>query len=286
MSRLSNYILSFSALFIIASCSYFQPTETREPLARVNQSYLYQEDLVSLLPSDLTPEDSALFVSNYIKNWATDQLLLDQAKFNLPTDKQNEFDKMVKDYRSELYTAAYKDLILSKQMDTLIKEDKLQQYFKENSNNFKLNQDLIKYRYIYLNKKYPNLEVIKTKFNRFNKEDKLDLERETLKFKAFSLNDSVWVTSKNFFNQLEILNQEESKEFLKDGKFLQQADSLGVYLIKIEKVLFRNENAPFEYAKPTVKQILLNRRKIELSKEFEKEITKDALKNNKFEIYN
>jgi hypothetical protein len=48
----------------------------------------------------------------------------------------------------------------------------------------------------------------------------------------------------------------------------------------------RNENAPLEYAKPTVKQILLNRRKLELSKDFEKEITKDALKNNKFEIYN
>ncbi|SHI31591.1 hypothetical protein SAMN04488096_10181 [Mesonia phycicola] len=286
MSRLKNYILSLSTILIIASCSYFQQTETREPLARVNQSYLYKEDLVNLLPNNLTQEDSALFVSNYIKNWATDQLLLDQAKFNLPIEKQKEFDKMVKDYRSELYTAAYKDLILSKQIDTFIQEEKLLQYFNENGNNFKLNQDLVKFRYIYLNKNYPNLEVIKTKFNRFNKEDKLDLEKETLKFKAFSLNDSVWVTGKNFYKQLEILNQDESKEFLKDGKFLQQADSLGVYLIKIEKVLFRNKNAPFEYAKPTVKQIILNRRKIELSKEFEKEITKDALKNNKFEIYN
>ena len=33
-------------------------------------------------------------------------------------------------------------------------------------------------------------------------------------------------------------------------------------------------------------KILLNRRKLELSKDFEKEITKDAIKHNKFEIYN
>jgi len=83
-----------------------------------------------------------------------------------------------------------------------------------------------------------------------------------------------------------VLSSEESKEYLKEDNFLQQADSLGVYLIKINNVLFRNENAPFEYAQPTIKQILLNRKKIKLSKDFEKEITKDALKNNKFEIYN
>jgi len=285
LSKFSIYIL-FSVCLLLIGCNYFQPEDTRIPIARVNQSFLYQEDIKDFLPDDITTEDSAIFVNNYVKNWATEQLLLDQAKLNLPNNKQQEFDKLVKDYRTELYTEAYKDLILSGKIDTVFNEEELQKYYEENTSNFKLNQDLLKFRYIYLNKKFPEFDKIKKQFVRFDKEDQEQLEKETLKFKAYSLNDSVWVSSRDFFRQLPVLSSEESKEYLKEDNFLQQADSLGVYLIKINNVLFRNENAPFEYAQPTIKQILLNRKKIKLSKDFEKEITKDALKNNKFEIYN
>ena len=286
MNKLHSYILGVFITTMLVGCNYFQPEDPRTPLARVNQNFLYQEDIKSMLPSDISSEDSAVFVNNYIKNWATEQLLLDQAKLNLPNQKQKEFDALVKDYRNELYTEAYKDLILSGKIDTVFQEEELQKYYEENTNNFKLNQDLLKFRYIYLNKKFPEFDKIKAQFTRFDKEDQIQLDKETLKFKAYSLNDSVWVSGRDFFRQLPILKDEESKDILKEDKFLQQADSLGVYLIKIEEVLLRNENAPFEYAKPTIKQILLNRKKIELSKDFEKEITKDALKNNKFEIYN
>jgi len=286
LSRLSTNIFALLAIFMFTSCEYFQQQDTREPIARVYQSYLYKEDLKDILPENLSVEDSSLFVSNFIKNWATEQLLLHQAKINLPNEQQSGFDELVKDYRNELYSEAYKDLILSRKMDTVLQQQELEAYFEQHRNNFKLNQDLVKFRYIYLNSKFPKLDKIKKQLERFNQEDRKELEKEVLKFKAYSLNDSVWISSRDFYNQLEILKTKESKEFLKDGNFLQQADSLGVYLVKIKEVLLRNENAPLEYAKPTVKQILLNRRKLELSKDFEKEITKDALKNNKFEIYN
>lgn len=286
MSKLRINIFVLFAFFILTGCEFFQQKDLRIPIARVNQSYLYKEDLKDLLPENLSKEDSSLFVSNFIKNWATEQLLLDQAKINLPNQQQSAFDALVKDYRNELYSEAYKDLILSRKMDTVIQQHELEAYFEEHRNNFKLNQDLVKFRYIYLNDKFPKLDKIKKQLERFNEEDKKELEKEILKFKAYSLNDSVWVSSRDFYNQLDILKKQENKDFLKDGNFLQQADSLGVYLVNIKQVLLRNENAPLEYAKPTVKQILLNRRKLELSKDFEKEITKDALKNNKFEIYN
>jgi hypothetical protein len=43
--------------------------------------------------------------------------------------------------------------------------------------------------------------------------------------------------------------------------------------------------SPFEYIKPTLKEVILNKRKLELIKKFEKEITDDAIKNNDYEIY-
>ena len=63
-------------------------------------------------------------------------------------------------------------------------------------------------------------------------------------------------------------------------------DSLNVYLVYVNDVLSRNEQAPLEYASATIREILLNKRKQTLIKELEKDITKDAIKNNEFEIYN
>ncbi len=286
MNRFFGYIGLSLLLVNAVSCNFLEQPETEEAIARVNQNYLYKKDLKDILPENLSTEDSSIFVNNYINNWATEQILLDQAKLNLPESQQEEFESLVKDYKRELFTEAYKDLILQKEMDTLISEEDIETYFANNRANFKLNEDLVKFRYIYLNKNFPKFNKIKEKLQRFNKEDKQALEEETLKFKAYSLNDSVWVSSKDFYHEIAFLKEKENKDFLKEDYFLQQEDSLGVYLVKIEEVLLRNENAPLEYAKPTVKQILLNRRKLELSKDFEKEITKDAIKHNKFEVYN
>ncbi|WP_254504077.1 hypothetical protein [Aquimarina spinulae] len=66
---------------------------------------------------------------------------------------------------------------------------------------------------------------------------------------------------------------------------MQLRDSTGVYMVKIKDVLKRNEIAPIEYIKPTIRQIILNKRKLELIKKIEKDITRDAVENKQFEVY-
>ena len=73
---------------------------------------------------------------------------------------------------------------------------------------------------------------------------------------------------------------------LKKSNFIQLKDSLGLYLMQINDVLLRNSTAPLEYVKPTINQIVINKRKLELIKQLEKDIKKDAINNKQFEIYN
>ena len=56
--------------------------------------------------------------------------------------------------------------------------------------------------------------------------------------------------------------------------------------MQINDVLLRNSTAPLEYVKPTINQIVINKRKLELIKQLEKDIKKDAINNKQFEIYN
>ena len=83
-----------------------------------------------------------------------------------------------------------------------------------------------------------------------------------------------------------MLTSENREQLLKKSNFIQLKDSLGLYLMHTNDVLLRNENAPMEFVMPTIKQIVINKRKLEFIKELEKDITKDAIKNKQFEIFN
>jgi len=72
---------------------------------------------------------------------------------------------------------------------------------------------------------------------------------------------------------------------LKKTKFLQKLDSLILYLVAVKDVLRRNDLAPKSYIESTIKQLILHQRKIELIREIEQIIVKDAIQNQSFKIY-
>lgn len=271
---------------ILVGCDYFQQTDDRKVVVRVNDSYLYEEDIRSLINEDTSPEDSTLIVSNYITRWATQQLLIDRAELNLPESQQREFNDLVNNYRNELYTNAYTDAVVSRDLDTSLNREEISNYYEQNKENFILNEDLVKLRYINLASNSNNIDEIKRKFIRFNQEDQEDLSDMALQFKNYSMNDSVWVKTKSVYNKIGPLSVDDRSSLLKKSNFMELQDSLNVYLVYVNDVLTRNEQAPLEYASATIREILLNKRKQALVKELEKEITKDAIKNNEFEIFN
>jgi len=277
-------VLCFS--IFLQSCNYYKETEEREVVARVNDNYLYKEDIQALIGENVTEEDSILIVSNFITRWATQQLLIDRAKFNLSSEVQKEFDELVKNYKNELYTKAYADALVSKKLDTSFNQSEIESYYEGHLENFRLNEDLVKLRFINLDKNSLDFKDIKRKFIRFNEEDKADLDKIALQFKAFSFKDSVWVSTSSVFNRIGPLSDSNKSRLLKKSNFLELEDSLEVYLVYVNDVLLRNDQAPLEYANPTIKQIILNKRKAELVKELEKDITRDAIENKQFEIYN
>jgi len=270
--------------FIAVSCDYFKKDTEQTPIARVNESYLYQEDIENILPENVTPQDSTVLVNNFINRWATQQLLIDQAKINLSQEKLDDYHNLVKDYKNELYAEGYKNAIVAQQLDSTITEKELASFYTQNKNNFILNDELIKVRYIVLSKDFTNSNSVVEKFRRFTDEDEKDLEKRSIQFTSYNFNDSTWVKKDALLQTFPALKEKES-ELLKKSNFTQVQDSLEVYLVKIEDVLKTNDVAPLSYVSPTIEQIILNKRKLELVKKLEKDITKDAVKNKNFETY-
>jgi len=276
--------LALLLVFSLVSCDYFKQESNGTPVARVNDSYLYESDIASLVTDSATPEDSASIVNNYITRWATQQLLIDQAKINLPEAELQNYERLVQDYQADLYTEAYKSVIVSKQLDSTVTQAESQQFYEANKENFKLNEPLYRVRYIQVEEEFTNVAAIGQKLDRFSEEDQEELYSLSIQFTAHSFNDSLWVKQETLLEAIPALVA-KSEQVLKKSNFARLQDSLGLYLVKIQDKLVTNDIAPLSYVQPTITQIILNKRKLELIKKLEKDITKDAIKNKSFETY-
>ncbi|NNL15973.1 MAG: peptidyl-prolyl cis-trans isomerase [Flavobacteriaceae bacterium] len=283
---MKNSFYIIICFLFLSSCDYFVRKGQQKSVARVNESYLYEEDIKDLITDETSAEDSTLIVNNYITRWATQQLLIDGAELNISQEKQSEFNKLVDQYRKDLYTKAYVEALVTRDLDENVGLAEAEEYYKNNSETFKLNEELIKLRYIQLDESRSDFSKIKERFRRFNNEDKFILDSISIQFNSYSLNDSIWIKLSQAVNKIPVITPDNKNQLLKKSNFIQLKDSLGVYLMQINDVLLRNETAPLEYVKPTIDQIVINRRKLELIRVLEKDITSDAIKNNQFEIFN
>ena len=272
-------------LVMVNSCDFIKKSDGNTPIARVNENYLYGDDIIGLVSEGTSKQDSILLIQNFINRWATQQLFVDGAKLNLSEEKQAAFDKLVVQYKNDLYSKAYIEALVKRSIDIAVSIDEAEAYYTNNKEVFKLNEELIKFRYIHLDENIINYANIRKQFRRYNKIDKKILDSISIQFKSYSFNDSIWIKLTQVIKKIPAVNSENKNQLLKKSNFVQLKDSLGVYLMQINDVLVRNDTAPLEYVKPTIDQIVINKRKLELIKELEKDITKDAIKNKQFEIY-
>ncbi|WP_239970577.1 peptidyl-prolyl cis-trans isomerase [Confluentibacter citreus] len=271
---------------LVTSCHFFKKVDDRVAVARVNDTYLYYDDIKDLVSEGTNKEDSILLVQNFINRWATQQLFVDGALRNLSEEKQVAFDKLVVQYKHDLYTKAYIEALVKRSIDTSVTTAEAEVYYNLNKEVFKLNEELLKLRYIHVHENIINYKNIEQKFKRFNTADRKELDSLSIQFKSYSLKDSIWVKASQVVDKIPVITSENRDELLKKSNFIELKDSLGVYLVQINDVLLRNDTAPLEYVKPTIDQIVINKRKLEIIRELEKDITKDAIKNKQFEIYN
>ena len=272
-------------LLSLTSCNFFKAEQQPQSIARVGQSYLYRSDIDDIFPAGTTKEDSLLIVRNYIDRWASQKLLIEAAERNLSDDKKNEFNSLIKQYKIDLYTKAYLEEVVKRTVDTVVTIEELQQYYKENKENFRTNGTLVRLRYINLAKDNPRYGTIKSKFFDYSKKDKKFWDTYALQFKSFALNDSVWVEMSQIYGKLPFVNPDNKDDYIALGKRVEKTIGSDAYLIKVTNLIDKNQISPFEYIKPTLQEVILNKRKLELIKKFEKEITDDAIKNNDYEVY-
>jgi hypothetical protein len=277
-------VLSIIFLFFEA-CDLSKSKIEGTPLARVNDTLLMVEDIDLSEFEGLSSEDSLLQIQTKLRNWATQQLLIDGATLNLEEKQQENFELLVQQYRTDLYTSAYLEALVKRNLDTSITNTELSVTYNQNKELFVLKESLLKLRYINIKSNISNADEIKRRFKRYNDNDQAILDTISIQFNSFFLNDSIWIKADQVVSKIKPLQKGFNKLLLKKPNFIQLNDSLELYLIQINEVLATGSQAPIEYVLPTLRQIIINQRKLKLVGQLKNEIVNDAIKNKKFEIY-
>lgn len=276
-------------VFWIASCQLFDTTVSEEqtesePLARVYDRYLYEHDLADLMPADLSSADSLAFLQNYINIWAKDQLMILKAEYNLTEDQKN-FERQIEEYRNDLLKFAYRQQYISQHLDTNISDEAVANSYKSGTNDFVLKENIVKVRYAAISLEAPLLKKAIKWFYSEKKADEEDFYDYALKYAyKFSLRDSSWVSFDKLRREIPVPGDKQ-EEFIKTTGEVQFNDSTNVYLVEIMDYKLRGDKAPLPYSREIIKNILINKRKLEIIGKLEQNLLEDALDKKEFEVY-
>ena len=278
MNRLVTILLF---LFLFIGCTNLSSNRSNDLIARAGEDFLYENDL----PKFISEEDSIRKYINFVESWAKEKVLYDLSLVNLSQSKKNEIDELVDNYKVDLYINSYKDLIVNTRIDSIVSISQVDSFYRLNNINFKLNENLIKYRYIKVPNDNINLSRIRRSILRINEEDRLFLDSLNFQFADLKLKDSIWYTERDVISSLQFINQQNKSEYLIKNKLFTIEDSQYVNIFIIKDILKSGNIPPISYLYDRIKSTIINQRKLQLLQSLNKEILNDALKSRKYEIF-
>ncbi len=283
MEIFKNLLLAFTFCLFIVSCNSKKDDAI---LATTFDYTLYQSDIKGIVPDGSSKSDSISIIKNYINNWIKQKIVLHKAEKNLNSD-QKDFTQQLEDYKNSLIIYSYETKLINQLLDTNISNEEIEKYYNANSENFLLKDNIIKVNYVKLEINSP----MKAKFKNLvfskkdNSNDKNQLVDLCTKYAVnFYLDDDAWLLFDDLLKEIPIETYDQ-EAYLKSNRTIETKDENFYYLINIKDFKIRESTSPISFEKDNIRNIIINKRKLELIQNMHKEAFDQAVKNNDFKIY-
>ena len=270
----------FTAL-LFTSCSNISDNNSNDLIARAGENFLYQNQL----PSFSSEQDSILRYLNYIETWAKEKILYDLSLTNLSQSKKNDLDLLVEKYKVDLYINSYKDLIVNSRIDSIVTDQEIESFYNMNIDNFKLNENLLKYRYLKVPSDNINISRIRRYIQRLNESDREFLDSLNFQFADLKINDTMWFTEREVISSIEFINQKNKSNYMRINRLYEFEDEQYTNYFIVKDLLKSGNIPPLSYLYDRIKSNIINQRKLNLIQNINKEILNDALKSSKYEVF-
>jgi hypothetical protein len=219
-----------------------------------------------------------------VNNWVSTKLIIEKARQNLKPD-QLDFKEQLEKYKNSLITYAYQTEIIKQKLDTVVTDEEIEKYYVEHKRDFVLLRNIVRVMYVVIE----NDKKVEKKFLKlFSLPDSVMMDSLEynceLYAKDYFLDTATWIPFDDLLKSIpiEVYNKEL---FLENNRFINIKDKSNIYLVKFIDFKIKNDISPLILEKNNIRNILINKRKVDLVKELRDKLYQNAIRNDEIEIY-
>lgn len=278
-------------LFIVSACDLIKmkggrgADGDREAVARANDSYLYRDELTGILAPGTPPADSAKLVEAYIDSWIKKQLLIQEASRKMDINEA-QVERKILDYRYSIIAYEYEASYVKQHLDTAVSKAEIEKYYNDNVDNFLLKQNIVQGTFVKVPRNAPRTDKIKELMFSSDEKDEAEFRSYCLSFSAaYHISNDSWVVFDELVRNSPLAEIPNKIQFLKSNPYYETSDDTYLYFLKVRQYRISDNVSPLEFVTDDIRNIILNKRKVELAKKLEDEVYRQASDERDFEVY-
>lgn len=268
---------------IISSC--VDNSHSGQPIASVGEKVLTTYDIAMTLPPNTTASDSVVIVTDYVRNWVHQQVMLQKAQMNL-ADEEKDIQDAIDQYRTALLVDRYQRKVLDQKFHPNITQEEIEDYYKDHSSSFLLTDNIMMGMVAILPKAAPKISDLRKQLKALSSDNYSEIEQ------YLYINAVKYIVSLDKWISTSALTQYIPKEVsfnelqaLRSHQVVEVSDEEYTYFFLANEHILEGQTAPVEYVHDKIYTILLNKKKIQFIKSLEGELYNEAMKNNLIKYY-
>jgi len=265
------------ACCLLGGCQALEKKQQQGAAVELNGQYLYYSTLDSLTLG-LSSEDSARVTEQYIRQWAQDILMYD----NAASHANKEIEAMVDDYRHTLYVRAYEERLVAKRMPKKIADSTIVALYEQMPDRFRLDESIMRGILIVVPTDAPKMDKLRTWLR---KQEMDNLEKYVYQnASGYDLFTDRWMTTTEMIGRIPMERADlESRLRTKDQ--IEVSDSTKTYLLQITEKHMRGEAMPIDYARPEIEKIVLYARQADFLRSERERLFREAIETGKVKFF-
>ncbi|MCX8081395.1 MAG: hypothetical protein N3F09_09175 [Bacteroidia bacterium] len=263
MNKSIFYILIFTLLI---SCS--------DETAKKHVLIKYKGKEYPVPPTQVVDANDSASLRKKAKELALQEILYDEALSKIGDDP--DLEEKITNYRKKLYIHELEKKIIEYNLDTAITEKELQAYYAAHSEDFLLNEAIVKIIYIRVPHDNKNLKKIQQIIKNLSPDKEKELyDLASLNATAFTDLKS-WVYLDDVRKNIAFLKN-TSDDYLTAGKTFEFYENNEWVYCKIMERKNRNTVSPFGMVRNRLKEIVLKEKARLLLEEYRKQLLEEAI---------
>ncbi|HRK25663.1 MAG TPA: hypothetical protein PK239_00105 [Chitinophagales bacterium] len=253
-----------------------------EPVARINNTYIYQSELKNALGININPTDSAQLAKQYLETTLKRKALLQEAQTQMANNLPN-IEQQVQDYRESLLLHAFEQFLLKQYTDTTVTQQEITAYYLQNQNNFTLKTNVVKAAYAIVNKGFEKKDSLKMLLK---KADSLAIQQLQGICAREAINCSLpyqWIEWQNLQQQIPL----DEADFITatQNRLYQTSDAVNTYYLSIQEWGKAGSISPPAYCQPEIEKIIVHKRRLRYLQDTKDRLFREATDKGTIEIF-